>query len=121
MENIKKSLLRSSMIFLINTAFFTVFSICFIFTLLNGLEMYTILTNSADGFKDYPFGTELGYMYRSKEVYCATSLTWFFIYFQSLVTSILFYRNKQALIGLLFLLTPHIIGSLIFFLYGNFS
>lgn len=121
MENIKKPLFRSSMNFLVKTAFFLFFSVCSIFTLLNGSEVYTILANSADGFKDYPFGTELGYMYRSKEVYCATSLTWFFIYFQSLIAAILFYRNKQVFIGLLFLVTPLTMGSFIFFLYGSFS
>lgn len=78
-----------------------------LFSLVFGLSSVIDVQNATpDELKRYPFGTEMGYSYTSKEVYVASGLMRSFILFQSLFASVVFFKKKY--LAILSLLMPYV-------------
>jgi hypothetical protein len=84
-----------------------------------GMEVYDIFTDPTEGFKNYPFGTEQGYNYRSKEVYFATTIDKFFMLVQVIFSSFLLYRCNQKIAAIIILILPFVVGYYVSSQYGG--
>jgi hypothetical protein len=100
--------------------FSTLLLLVTLFAIAELMEVFRIFTSPDEGFRDYPFGTEQDYIYRSKEVYFATTFMWLYIHIQALVVSLFCYRTGQKLVGVMTLLLPFVLAHFLSYSFGNY-
>lgn len=93
--------------------FYSLTIMLFLLGVFLSLEAWNILTADQDALSHYPFGTENGYRYISKEVYANTTGMLSFILIQGSISSSLIYFFQRKLCGLVMLLFM-VIGSIFF-------
>lgn len=75
------------------------FSILFVCGLLLGtlalLDAFSVLTATPENLKKWPFGTEQGHAYLSKEIYYKHTLGGGYLLVQNTVIALLLFRNKS--------------------------
>jgi hypothetical protein len=120
MEGMQKSNLVSRATLIMSVLLFWVLLVFVsLVSFVEGMEVWNILTNPVEGFKDYPFGTESGYAYRSKEVYFATVIMRAYVHIQAIVLALLLWRWNQKVLAVAVLIMPFLVGFFIGMNYGG--
>lgn len=86
---------------------------------LGASSMFSLLNASVEDLEKFPFGTEHGYAYSSRETYLAVHLLWTFIFIQSVLVSIYLSRISKKHVSLIVLTLPFVLWAIFGFLGLN--
>ena len=111
---------KTSSLRLLLIPFGILFSLTLFLLVITGLEVFNIIVDPIEHFKNYPFGTEQGYPYASKETYFATTIIEFYIFSQALIVSAFLYHSKQRAIAIFFVSAPLFLKWLILTNFSTF-